>query len=92
MTRMVFCRKHQQQLEGLERAPFPGPKGLDIFENISANAWQAWMSEQTMLINEKHLNLMDPNTKPYLDSQREHFFNNEEYDKAEGYTPKDSKK
>jgi Fe-S cluster biosynthesis and repair protein YggX len=40
-----------------------------------------------MLINEKHLSLMDPNTRKYLQAQMERFFNNEPFDKAEGYVP-----
>ncbi|MGB1221831.1 MAG: oxidative damage protection protein, partial [Alcanivoracaceae bacterium] len=60
MTRTVFCRKYEKELEGLERPPFPGPRGEDIYENVSRDAWQAWLKEQTMLINEKHLNVMDP--------------------------------
>lgn len=87
MTRTVFCRKYQQQLEGLERPPFPGAKGEEVFANVSKKAWMEWLQQQTMLINEKHLNVMDPTTRPYLDAQREHFLDNEEYDRAEGYTP-----
>lgn len=87
MTRMVLCRKYQQELEGLERAPFPGPAGEAVFENVSKKAWQEWLSEQTMLINEKHLNVLDPQTKLYLDEQREQFLSNQTYDRAEGYTP-----
>ena len=40
-----------------------------------------------MLINEKHLNVMDPQAKTFLDEQRDRFLNNESYEKAEGYTP-----
>lgn len=85
MTRTVFCRKLKKESEGLNRAPFPGPKGSDIFENICKEAWQGWLSQQTMLINEKHLNVMDPEAKKYLNEQREHFFNNEATDAIEGY-------
>ena len=35
MSRTVFCRKYQQELPGLAQAPFPGPKGQDILENVS---------------------------------------------------------
>lgn len=87
MTRMVFCRKFEEELEGLERPPFPGPAGDAVFENVSKKAWQAWLSEQTMLINEKHLNVLDPETKVYLDDQRERFLSNQAYERAEGYTP-----
>lgn len=89
MSRTVFCRKYQQDLEGLERPPFPGPKGEALFQNVSKKAWQEWLAQQTMLINEKHLNVMDPATRPYLDAQREHFLDNEPFDKAEGYVPPD---
>lgn len=87
MTRTVFCRKYQQELEGLERPPFPGPKGEAIYTGVSKKAWQEWLAQQTMLINEKHLNVMDPGTKTYLDAQREHFLDNEPFDQAEGYVP-----
>lgn len=87
MSRTVLCRKYNTELEGLARPPFPGPKGQAIFETVSQKAWQEWLHEQTMLINEKHLNVMDPQAKTFLDEQREHFFNNENYEKAEGYTP-----
>ena len=87
MTRTVFCRKHQQQLEGLANPPFPGPKGQDIFDNISSQAWQKWLAHQTMLINEKHLNMMDKAARDYLAQQRDRFLSGEEYDAAEGYVP-----
>lgn len=87
MSRTVFCRKYQKEMEGLDFPPMPGAKGQDIFENVSKLAWEEWQAQQTMLINEKHLSLMDPNTRKYLQAQMEHFFNNEPFDKAEGYVP-----
>ena len=35
MSRTVFCRKYQKELEGLAMPPMPGPKGQDIYENVS---------------------------------------------------------
>lgn len=87
MSRTVFCRKYQSDMEGLARPPFPGPKGQDIFEHVSQQAWKEWLHEQTMLINEKHLNMMDPNSRKYLQAQMERFLSNEPFDKAEGYVP-----
>lgn len=87
MSRMVFCRKYQQEKEGLDKAPFPGPKGQDIFENVSRQAWQEWMTHQTMLINEKKLNMMDMTARTYLTEQRDRFLSGEKYDQADGYTP-----
>ena len=34
MTRMVFCRKYQQELEGLDAAPLPGKQGEEIFDLV----------------------------------------------------------
>lgn len=85
MTRTVFCRKYQQDLEGLERPPYPGPKGQELFENVSKQAWQEWLKHQTMLINEKQLNMMDATARAYLSEQLEKFLSGQDYDRAEGY-------
>lgn len=87
MTRTVFCRKYQQELEGLERPPYPGPKGMDIYEHVSKKAWEEWTAHQTMLINEKHLSMMDPSTREFLQKEMEKFMSGEDYAKAEGYVP-----
>lgn len=87
MTRTVFCRKLHQELEGLDAPPHPGPKGQDIYDNISKQAWQDWLQHQTMLINEKHLNLMDKSARQYLAEQMDRYLSGEDYDRAEGYVP-----
>lgn len=87
MSRTVICRKYKKEMEGLERPPYPGALGQDIYDNVSKQAWQEWTDHQTMLINEKHLNLMDPNSRKYLQQEMEKFLSGEEYDKAEGYVP-----
>ncbi|MCZ6617477.1 MAG: oxidative damage protection protein [Gammaproteobacteria bacterium] len=87
MTRTVLCRKYGQQLEGLDAPPQPGPKGQELFETVSKKAWLEWQDQQTMLINERHLNMLDPDARKYLSIQMERFLNNEEIDHAEGYTP-----
>jgi Fe-S cluster biosynthesis and repair protein YggX len=87
MNRSVFCTRFQQELEGLERPPFPGPKGQHIFEHVSKKAWEAWQAHQTMLINEKQLSLMNPESRRYLQQQMDKFLAGEDYDQAEGYVP-----
>ncbi len=87
MSHTVFCRKYQEQLDGLDAPPYPGPKGQDIFDNVSKKAWGEWMSHQTMLINEKRLNMMDMTARTYLTQQMEKFLSGEEYDAADGYVP-----
>ena len=85
MTRTVLCKLLNKELPGLDAPPFPGPKGQNIFENYSAEAWQAWQETQTMLINEKHLNMMDKESRKYLNDQRDKFLAGQETDHAEGY-------
>jgi Fe-S cluster biosynthesis and repair protein YggX len=87
MARTVFCRKLNQELPGLDLPPFPGPKGEEIFNNISKQAWGEWMQHQTTLINEMRLNMMDLTARTYLAEQREKFFAGEQVDQAEGYVP-----
>lgn len=87
MSRTVRCRKYQQDLDGLDAPPMPGPKGQEIFETVSRQAWQEWQALQTMLINEKHLELRDPEARRYLSAQREKFLDNQDVDHAEGYVP-----
>ena len=87
MTRMVFCKHFREELEGLDRPPLPGPKGQKIFDEVSKKAWQAWQAEQTMLINEKQLSLMDPEARKYLQDQMDKYLSGENYDRAEGFVP-----
>ena len=87
MTRTVFCRKYQAELEGLAAPPYPGPKGQEIFDTVSSRAWAEWQAHQTMLINEKHLNMMDADSREYLRGEMEKFLSGEDYDRAEGYVP-----
>ncbi|MCH9691943.1 MAG: oxidative damage protection protein [Gammaproteobacteria bacterium] len=92
MLRTVFCRKYRQDMEGLEAPPFPGPKGREIYDNTSKKAWQEWLSHQTMLINEKHLNMLEPSSRAYLSTQMSKFLNGEACDGVAGYVPPEAQK
>lgn len=87
MTRKVMCRKLKQELDGLAFAPFPGPRGQQVFEQVSKEAWQQWLRHQTMLINENHLNVMDMSARKFLDEQLELFLGGDEYERPKGWTP-----
>lgn len=87
MSHTVFCRKYQQELPALKAPPYPGARGKDIFEHISQKAWQEWQQQQTMLINEKQLSMMNSEHRQYLQAEMDKFFNNEAHDSAEGYVP-----
>lgn len=89
MSRMVMCRKYKKEMEGLAVPPLPGTKGQTLFETVSQQAWGEWMQHQTLIINEKQLNLMDLGTRAYLSEQMDKFFDGDEVDQAEGYVPEE---
>jgi len=87
MTRMVHCAKLGKEAEGLDRPTYPGELGKRIFESISKEAWQQWMKQQTMLINEYRLSPMDPKARKFLEEQMEKFFFGEGADTPPDYVP-----
>lgn len=87
MTRMVNCQKLGEELQGLDRPPYPGELGKKIYENISNQAWQMWIQHQTMLINENQLNLMDAEARDFLTKEMEKFLFGEGSEKPSGYVP-----
>ena len=87
MSRRVQCKKYGKELPALAAPTYPGPKGQEIFESVSQQAWSEWQAQQTMLINEKQLNMMNADDRKYLQAEMDKFLNNEEFDKAEGYVP-----
>ncbi|MEY2973281.1 MAG: oxidative damage protection protein [Gammaproteobacteria bacterium] len=87
MTETVFCRKFKQDLPKMKIPPMPGSKGLDLMSTISQQAWDEWKSKQTMLINEKHLDLSSIDDRSYLEEQMEKFFNNDQTDEPTGFKP-----
>ena len=74
MTRKVNCVKLGKEAPGLERQTYPGDLGKRIFDNVSQEAWQQWMQQQTMLINEYRLSPIDPNHRKMLEGEMEKFF------------------
>ena len=81
----MICRKYGCRLPALAAAPFPGELGEDIYRNISALAWDEWQKLQTMLINEKRLNLREADARSYLQAQMRKFFAGKEHDMPSGY-------
>ncbi len=78
MSRMVQCVKLGKEAEGLERQTYPGDMGKRIFDNISAEAWQQWMQQQTMIINEYRLTPIDPKHRQMIEKHMLQFLFNEE--------------
>lgn len=87
MARLINCVKLGIEAEGLEAPPFPGPTGQEIFEKISKQAWQEWLSRQTMLINENRLASYDPKARAFLAEERKKFLFEGNNAMPQGYVP-----
>ena len=85
---LINCIKLKKQLEGLERAPYPGELGKKILNSVSKEAWQMWLDHQTMLINENNLNLFEESSQKYLKEQMDkYFFSDDDIDQLQVYVP-----
>jgi Fe-S cluster biosynthesis and repair protein YggX len=74
MVRQVHCVKLNKEAEGLDFPPYPGDLGKKLYESVSKEAWQLWLRQQTMLINEYRLSLADPKSQAFLKEELEKFF------------------
>jgi len=88
MSRIVHCYKLKQDAEGMAKAPFPGPLGERIFNEVSKQAWSMWLSHQTMLINEYRLNLLEAKSREFLKEEMQKYFFGEGSEKPSGYVAK----
>ncbi len=87
MTRMVQCVKLGREAEGLDRPTYPGDLGKRIYENVSKEAWQQWLKQQTILINEYRLSPIEPKARTFLEEQMEKFFFGEGADTPKEFVP-----
>lgn len=87
MSRTVFCARLNKEAEGLDFQLYPGELGKRIFDTISKEAWAQWQQKQTMLINEKKLNMMDSEHRKLLEQEMINFLFEGKEVQIEGYTP-----
>ncbi len=74
MSHRVQCVMLGTEAEGLERPTYPGELGMRIYDNVSKEAWQRWLSHQTMLINEYRLTPYETKARKFLEAEMEKFF------------------
>lgn len=74
MARMVRCIKLGKEAEGLDYPTYPGELGKRIFDNVSKEAWKAWLNQQTMLMNEYRINPLDPKARKFIEGEMEKYF------------------
>ena len=87
MSRTVFCQNLQKEAEGLGFQLYPGELGEKIFNNISKEAFAQWQHKQTMLINEKKMNMMNPDDRAFLETAMVGYLFDGKEPEIEGYTP-----
>ncbi|UCG74031.1 MAG: oxidative damage protection protein [Chromatiales bacterium] len=74
MSRMIKCALLGVEAEGLDYPPYPGELGQRIYDAVSKQAWQQWLSHQTMLINEYRLTPIEPKAREFLEKEMEKYF------------------
>lgn len=73
-VRNVFCVKFQRDLRGLKAPPWPGKLGQRIYDNVSAQAWQAWEDRQKAIVNEYRLMPWQKEAQELIEKLMEEFF------------------
>ena len=87
MSRMVQCVLLGVEAEGLDYVPYPGDLGQRVFEQVSKQGWQQWVTHQTMLINENRLTPIEPAARKFLEGEMEKFFFGAGSEKPEQFKP-----
>jgi len=90
MSHTVHCVKLGIAAPGLARPPLPGELGQRIYANVSQQAWQQWLQEQTRLINEYGLQLADAKARKFLVEQTEAYFFGDGQTASTHYVPPQS--
>lgn len=85
----VFCQKLQREGEKLPRKPVPGALGERVYENICVEAWQLWLGQQTMLINEYKLCSFEPEAQEFLNQKMVEFLFSGQSVAPEQYRPQE---
>ena len=89
MARKVHCVVLDREADGLDYQPYPGELGKRIYDNVSKEAWQKWLSHQTMLINEYRLSTVDAKARQFLVQEMEKFFFGGGSDKPQEFVPRE---
>lgn len=87
MSNTVFCAKLGREAPALERAPYPGDLGQRILHEISAEAWQEWLTHQTMLINENRLSPRKAEHRKFLENEMQKYLFEGGAEKPQGFIP-----
>lgn len=73
MPRIIFCTFLKKKSEGQDYQYYPGKLGKKIYNQISKEAWKQWIVKQTILINEKKLNMYNISDQEEIEKQMKLF-------------------
>jgi Fe-S cluster biosynthesis and repair protein YggX len=85
--RQVQCAVLRKEAPGLDAPPFPGALGERIYNEVSRVGWQAWIRQQTMLMNEYRLSAADPKARAFLRAEMVKFLFGSGSEPPPGYEP-----
>lgn len=90
--RLVNCVKLHKELPAMDRAPFKGELGQKLLENVSKDAWRAWLEHSKMLVNEYRLDMTHPAHQKTWFAECEKFFFGEGSEAPKEFKPVDEQK
>lgn len=75
MSRIVFCKRYNEELKGLDSEPFEIALAKNIYNNSSEKAWFEWKKLQVIIINENRLDMSKDSDRKFLIQQMTEFLN-----------------
>lgn len=70
---LVACVRCRREAPRLLSVPYPGALGEEIRAKVCVDCWREWQQAEVMVINELHLNFMDPRAQEILVRQMREF-------------------
>lgn len=72
--RLVHCRMLGKELPGLKKPPYKNEIGKRLYEEVSEEAWRAWLQESVRIINTYRIDLGTAEGQSFmLDQTSRHF-------------------
>jgi len=81
--RLVKCIKLGKELPGLPRPPYKNELGKRIYEEVSKEAWDAWIKDSVKFINTYRVDLTTTAGQKFMFDQCEIYFGMKEGAAAE---------
>jgi Fe-S cluster biosynthesis and repair protein YggX len=87
--RIVHCRKLDKDLPGLSRPPYKNELGQRIFNEVSKEAWDAWIKDSVKYINTYRVDLTSKQGQEFMFKQCAIYFGFEDGELAQtAFVPK----